>query len=234
MSQELITAQIERIYPLTDSIMELVLTPECYIPYQAGQYLQIRSGQEFLSYSIANAPLGSHRYELHIRHDPHNLANQALFAEIREQGVVHIRLPFGDCHLDKLEDNIPILFISAGTGFAPVNAMIEQLLATGDERTFELYWAARSQSDLYLDDRIRQWASHVSHFGYFSLLSNSESKETLATRVLHQHKRDLQEYQIVLAGPFDMVFAVRDTLVQAGLAESRMYSDAFHFYEKRS
>ena len=34
----------------------------------------------------------------------------------------------------------PILFIAGGTGFAPVKAMIEQLLANSDLRPFELFW----------------------------------------------------------------------------------------------
>ena len=37
------------------------------------------------SYSIANAPLGSHQYELHIRHGPDNPYSQRLFAHIKEK-----------------------------------------------------------------------------------------------------------------------------------------------------
>ena len=222
-------AQVERISPLTDSIIELVLAPENYIDYQPGQYLQIRSGDDLLSYSIANAPLGSHKYELHIRHDPKNSSNQALFAEIKQQGAVTIDLPFGDCHLNQLEPAVPIIFIAAGTGFAPVKAMIEQLLAAGDSRPYELYWGARSQSDLYMDDKVSQWAAHVRHFRYFSLLPTHNTKEKLATLVLSQHQQDIVDYQIVIGGPFDMVFASRDELVAAGVSSSRLYSDAFSY-----
>lgn len=229
MSIVLTRAEVERITPLTDSIIELVLAPEHYVDYKAGQYLQIRSGDEFLSYSIANAPLGSHKYELHIRHDQHSLSNQALFSEIKKLGVVSIRLPMGDCHLDKLEPQLPVLFIAGGTGFAPVKAMIEQMLATGDQRSFELYWGARSQSDLYLDDKVRQWAAHVAHFRYFTLLPTHDSKEKLASLVINQHKKNIADYQIVIGGPFDMVFATRDALVDAGALPSRLYSDAFGF-----
>lgn len=229
MSIVLTRAEVERITPLTDSIIELVLAPEHYVDYRAGQYLQIRSGDEFLSYSIANAPLGSHKYELHIRHDHNNLSNQALFAEIKKQGVVSIRLPMGDCHLDKLDPHIPVLFIAGGTGFAPIKAMIEQMLATGDKRLFELYWGARSQSDLYMDDKVRQWAAHVTHFRYFSLLPTNDSKEKLATLVINQHEKNIEAYQMVISGPFDMVFATRDALVAVGAPNARLYSDAFGF-----
>lgn len=222
-------AQVAQINPVTDKIMVLQLLPEQYVDYQAGQYLQIYSDGEWLSYSIANAPLGAHHYELHIRHDPQNTSNQALFTDIRQRGSVPIRLPFGECHLDKLEADLPIVFIAGGTGFAPIHAMIEQLLARGCQRRFELYWGARSQSDLYLDEKVCQWQAHVSHFRYESLLPAPGSTATLAERVLQNHIHDLSEYQIVISGPFDMVYATRDTLVAAGVHHSKLYSDAFAF-----
>lgn len=226
-------ARVVRISPLTDSILALQLEPAHYLDYQAGQYLQLLSAGQWLSYSIANAPLGAHHYELHIRHDPTHPANQTLFREIKQQGCVRIRLPFGECHIERLEANTPILFIAAGTGYAPVNAMIEQLLANGDKRPFLLYWGARTQSDLYLDDKLRAWQHHVSGFRYLSLLT-TDRRETLAERVLQQHHHDLGDYQIVIGGPFDMVYATRDALVNAGVPYSRLYSDAFAFEDKRS
>ncbi len=51
MSDKIIRAQIESITPLTDSILQLILTPDDYIDYQAGQYLQIISENEAFSYS---------------------------------------------------------------------------------------------------------------------------------------------------------------------------------------
>ncbi|WP_419419782.1 NAD(P)H-flavin reductase [Legionella sp. D16C41] len=233
MTSALINAQIERIAPLTDKIIELILAPSTYIDYEAGQYLQIFSADEYLSYSIANAPLGSHKYELHIRHVQQNRCNQTLFAEIKQRGAVNIKLPFGDCHLSQLKKNAPILFIAGGTGFAPIKAMIEQLLATDDSRSFELYWSARSQSDLYMDEKVKQWQSHVNHFRYFPLLSNTNLKDKIADYVFNQHPHDLNKYEIVIGGPFDMVYDIRDALVARGISANQMYSDAFSFEVKK-
>ena len=228
MTNQLITARVERITPLTDSILQLILAPDEYVDYQAGQYLQIISGGEALSYSIANAPLGSHQYELHIRHTHDNPTTLGLLAEIKAQGQVSIRVPLGECDVSYLNPEKPILFIAGGTGFAPIKAMIEQLLAQGAPRPFELFWGARSQSDLYLDGLVSQWQAHVSHFHYVSLSSNS-SKETLASLVLNQHKHDLEEWQIVISGPFDMVYDMRDRLIAAGALAEHLFSDAFSF-----
>ncbi|KTD18691.1 CDP-6-deoxy-delta-3,4-glucoseen reductase [Legionella lansingensis] len=230
---QLTIAQVEQVNPLTDSILQVMLKPEKYIDYQAGQYLQIISADEELSYSIANAPLGSHHYELHIRHSQENVGNQQLLADIRKKGAVRIRVPLGSCHLTRLSANKPILFIAGGTGFAPIKAMIEQLLATGDKRSFELFWGARSQSDLYMDEKVMQWQAHVEHFRYFSLLSNT-SKETLASVILDHHANHLQNWQIVIAGPFDMVYVIRDVLLRHGVKREQLFSDAFDFETKGS
>lgn len=233
MKKQPIRAQVESITPLTDSILKLVITPKRYIDYQPGQYLDILlTDNEALSYSIANAPLGSHKYELHVRHSQDNPSNQRLLAEVKQCGELRISLPQGDCHLDQLDNGLPILFIAGGTGFAPIKAMIEQLLANSDKRSFELFWGARSQSDLYMNEMVVHWQAHTSHFRYFSLLPNS-AKETLAAFVLEQHQQDLGNWQFVISGPFDMVYATRDILVAHGVSRERLFSDAFSFENKK-
>jgi len=225
-------AQIESITPLTDSIIQLILLPEQYTDYLAGQYLEIQCDNESIAYSIANAPLGSHKYELHIRHVQGNPFDQPLFATIKKEGAVTIHVPMGDCHIDRLDKNKPVIFIAGGTGFAPVKAIIEQLLATGDPRSYELYWGARSQSDLYLDEKVKQWQSHVSHFRYYSLLSCNNAKESLASLLLSRHNDDLSHYQIVISGPFNMVYATRDMLLARGINKKQLFSDAFSFEQQ--
>ncbi|WP_028388978.1 NAD(P)H-flavin reductase [Legionella fairfieldensis] len=231
MTTSLVNAQVEFINPLTDSILQIILSPERYIDYQPGQYLELLCGNNAFSYSIANAPLGAHNYELHIRHSQDNPYNQQLLAEIKQNGAVTIRLPLGNCYLDKLHPDRPIVFIAGGTGFAPIKAMIEQLLAEGDKRHIELFWGARSQSDLYMNEKVVQWQTHVTHFHYFSLLSIN-NKETLATRMLTHHQTDLKHWQFVIGGPFDMVYTIRDSLVAQGVCPSQLFSDAFSFEKK--
>lgn len=228
MNDTSIEAQVDKIVPLTNTILQLILRPECYVDYIAGQYLQIIHKNEAYAYSIANAPLGSHTYELHIRHAKDNPYNDSLLAEIKEKGSVTIRLPEGNCHIEKLQVKKPIIFIAAGTGFSPVKAMIEQLLATNRPEQFELYWGARSQNDLYMDDRVKHWQTHVEHFQYFSHLT-SKSGEKLSEKILSRHQDYLNQWQYVLAGPFDMIYEVRDHLVAHGAEVSSMFSDAFSF-----
>lgn len=229
MSSAPIRATIISMQPLTDSILQLVVSPETYVPYEAGQYLQWINDGEAFCYSIANAPLGTHQYELHIRHGRDNHDAMRLLAKLKQDGSMMIRLPFGDCHIKRLSVKKPILFIASGTGFAPVNAMMEQLLM-GDAgpRRFELYWGARSQSDLYMDDKVMRWHRHVPDFSHLSLLPQART-ETLIADVLARHEADVSEWQWVICGPFDLAYTLRDTLVERGFSSVDLFSDSFSF-----
>ncbi|NCT57704.1 MAG: NAD(P)H-flavin reductase [Legionella sp.] len=226
MSKEITSAHVTQAIPLTRSLLRVTLTPEHYIPYEAGQYLQIISSIETLFYSIANAPLGSHTYELHIRHTPNNLEHQHILNSLKQQGRVILNLPFGKCTLNALDPKRPIIFIAGGTGFAPIKAMIEQLLTDGDTRSFELYWSARCQEDLYLDEQVLIWKKHIEHFDYIPHIKTSH-QTTLIKRIQEKHPHDLADHQVVLAGPFDLVYSLRDDLIKQGLSPNQLFSDAF-------
>ena len=228
MKEHIVKAKVEKITPLSDTIMHVILRPERYIDYQAGQYLKISCAKEQFSYSIANAPLGSRQYELYIRHSLDNPYNQILFEHIKQEGFVTVTLPFGTCSLDYLDKSRPILFIAGGTGFAPINAIIEQLLANADPRSMELFWGVRSQSDAYLEEKILSWQAHITRFKYYSFFSEG-NKENLLSNLLIRHAHDLHAWQIVLSGPFEMVYSIRDVLIDQGMSSSQLFSDAFSF-----
>jgi CDP-4-dehydro-6-deoxyglucose reductase, E3 len=222
-SKEITSARVTQVIPLTNRLLHVTLTPEHYIPYEAGQYLQIMSSTENPYYSIANAPLGSKTYELHIRHNPTNPEHQHILDAITQQGCLVLNLPFGHCTLRALNPDKPILFIAAGTGFAPIKAMIEQRLTDGGTQPFELYWRARTQEELYLDEKVLAWEKHVPHFRYIPHITN-QHQGSLIERILKQP--NLAQYQIILAGPFDLVYTLRDNLLANGLTSEQLFSDA--------
>lgn len=227
MSKTMTPAQVIQAHPLSNRLLRVFLKPEHYIDYDAGQYLKIISSNpdEKLYYSIANAPLGSKTYELHIRHEPHHDEQQHLIDVITKQGQLIIHLPFGHCTIRKLNLNQPILFIAGGTGFAPIKAMIEQLLVDDMLQPFVLYWCASTEEALYLDEKVQAWNKHVTPFRYMTHISQHE-KAPLIERIL-QNEPLITSYQVVLAGPFDFVYALRDTLLANGLSQEKLFSDAF-------
>lgn len=225
MTPKLIKAQVEAPVFLTESIVRLFLVPDEFINYVAGQYLQILLNEDVLSFSIANAPSGFKHYELHIRHS--NEYTQKFLDQILKEDFVDLKLPFGVCSIDHLLPNNPIIFIALGTGFAPIKAMIEHLISQKDPQPFELYWGARSSADLYMKEQVLKWKQNP-NFKFCSFFIE-EKRETLISSILERHAQDLYQKQIVISGPFDRVYKIRDALIAEGIPSSHLFSDAFSF-----
>lgn len=223
-----IKAKVEKITPLSNTIVQLILKPVHYVPYEAGQYLQLRFEDYQAYFSIANAPLGTGTYELHIRHDQQHALIKKLLERTPQDRELEIRLPLGECHLRQFDADRPIIFIAGGTGFAPIKAMIEGLLFTDDPRFFECYWGAKISSDLYWQMPLQQWNTNVQHFEHLLMLTGPKSY-SLIEEVLLRHPEDLDKYQFVIAGPFDMVYDYRDKLLAHQILKKHIYSDAFAF-----
>ena len=214
-------ATIKQVNSLTKTIMQIFIEPESYIPYLAGQYLQILYNDQLLSFSIANAP--SNYYELHIRN------NSNTYDLLKTGSVLDIQLPYGICHFENIHKNLPIVFIAAGTGFAPIKAMIE---AIGCEKkiAYELFWTARNINDIYMEYFVTSLQQKVACFKKLSLVSSTQG---LFTSLDKNHSDDAQAWQYVINGPFDFVYRTRDHLVtNYKINATNIFSDAFYFEDK--
>lgn len=221
-----VLAEIISVEPLNERVLRVFLKPERYVSYQAGQYLQILMAEEALAYSIANAPLGAHQYELHMRHHPTHLLHQHVLSDMKKEGALPLFLPLGNCHVGCLDASSPTWFIAQGTGFAPMKAIIEHWLAAGIMPPSVLAWLARSPSDWYLSEQVSHWVAHVPTFRYLPCLS-SMSDETLTAHLMSLSVEEVGRLQVVLAGPFERMRHIRDVMMTYGLKAHQFFSDAF-------
>ena len=210
---------------ITPQLTKLILAPTPYLPYQAGQYLTLflPNNAHGYHYSIANTPNREKTYELHIRHDADNQGNQYLIDHMQLDTPIRLQLPFGDCTLLALDRHLPILFIAGGTGFAPIKAMLEQLQHEGCTQTTTLIWRAKYPRDLYLAELVEDWQRSHSWFHFIPQHSRASIQSLVPLTTT---------WQIILAGPFDMVYNIRDELIAAGVPATRLHSDAFAFEKK--
>jgi len=124
---------------LTDDIIVLTLRlpPSTQFNYLSGQYIDLIHGSIRRSYSIANAASTTSGIELHIR-----LLQDGEFSQVLKQStpnqLMRIEGPKGTFFIRSADS--PIIFLAGGTGFAPVKAMVESLLATPLRRDIYIYW----------------------------------------------------------------------------------------------
>jgi CDP-4-dehydro-6-deoxyglucose reductase len=216
-------------------IVELQLPANQNLQYRAGQFIEIilRDGTR-RSYSMANA---SHRLgsppalQLHLRHMPGGKFTDHVFGAMKEKEILRIEGPFGSFFLRE-ESTKPIVLLAAGTGFAPIKALIEHLQLKHIDRPAVLYWGCRKREDLYLHDWAEAAAASLPKLRYVPVLSESidgwPGRTGLVHRAVMADLPDLSGHQVYACGAPVMVDAARsDFVAHCGLPADEFFADAF-------
>ena len=228
MTAKIISAEVVAIKSLNSDVVSYQLYPSEAVDFDPGQYLQLIIEDVDYSYSIANAPREDNFLELHIRHSTKNSSNEKVLAKLRHGSRLNIRMPLGECSLQNFSSQNPLLFIAVGLGFVPIKSILEYLFANGCDLPLQLYWGARAENDVYYDDILRIWQEQNSNFRYNPIIY-ADQKQRLIETVLSDNAAVIADYNIVLCGPFEFIYALRDNLVAAGVPKEHLFSDAFSF-----
>ncbi|HLT98590.1 MAG TPA: CDP-6-deoxy-delta-3,4-glucoseen reductase [Burkholderiaceae bacterium] len=224
---------------LADDIMLLKVQLPSSEPfrYYPGQYLDfiLKDGRH-RSYSMATPPNEANQVELHIRHTPGGAFTDHVFGvgetQMKVREILRVEAPLGSFFLR--ESSKPAVFLASGTGFAPIKAMVEHMIASGDTRPVRLYWGGRRPRDLYMDALAREWESKLSDFQYVPVVSDAAAEDNWQGRSGFVHRAvvedlpDLSNYQVYACGAPIMVESARKDFSEVcGLPENEFYADAF-------
>ncbi len=229
--------RVLRMERLAPDVMRLLLgtPPNEPLNWRAGQYLEIVLGDGLRRcYSMASAPRagGRRQIELHIRHMPGGRFTDHVFGQLRERDLLRVEAPQGSFFLDAQSEK-PVVMLASGTGFAPIQAMVEDSLAQGLRRPIDVYWGGRRRIDLYLDAQARQWAAEHPHIRYVPVLSEAgddpawTGRTGFVHRAVLQDHPDLSRHQVYACGAPAMVDAARRDFGEAGLPANQFFADAF-------
>ena len=225
---------------LTDEVIRLYLkAPESSrMSFIAGQYIEILlENTEFNYFSLAGMPNEDGLLELHVRYYQGGAFSEYVFAELKESDTITLQGPLGNFYFRK-ESPRPILLVAGGTGFAPIKAIIEQMIADGIDRDVYFYWGARTKADLYLHDMAQQWThdDHLIH--YVPVLSEAkdtdqwQGKTGLVHEAVLEDFSDLSVFDVYACGPPAMTKAVCTSFVERGLPKDQAFSDTFEFSDE--
>ena len=215
-------------FPAKDTlVLKLRLSPTSQFQYVAGQYIQLIIKGERRSYSIANISDTYPGVELHIRKVENGLFSEYLFNEAKANQLLRLEGPLGSFFVR--DSALPIIFLAGGTGFAPVKAMVEQLIKTKSHREIHIYWGASSRSGFY-SDLPEKWEKQNRITRYVPVLSGEETWEG-RTGFVHQSVLadfdDLQAFEVYACGSPLMINAAKKSFLSKGLADHNFHSDAF-------
>jgi CDP-4-dehydro-6-deoxyglucose reductase/3-phenylpropionate/trans-cinnamate dioxygenase ferredoxin reductase subunit len=198
--------------------------------FRAGQYLKVLldDGHE-RCFSMANPPHSNDGVELHVRYREGGRFAEAVFERLKPGDPVQLRLPQGDFWLR--ETDKPIVFVAGGTGFAPVQSMVEDMLRRQVRRPARIYFGGRRPELLYRDALARQWTARRPDFVYVPVVSQPAQGWTGRTgrlpEAVLQDLPTLAGHEVYACGAPEMVSAAREAFVRHGLAPEDFYCDAF-------
>ena len=217
-------------------LLRLQLPANENFSYHAGQYVEfLLPGGVRRSYSMANASptqAACGGIELHIRHLPGGQFTDQVFGAMKEKDILRIEGPYGSFFLRE-DSTKPIVLLAAGTGFAPLKAIIEHMQLKGITRPTTLYWGGRRPQDLYLDTWVQAKLSEMPQLRYVPVVSDAlpqdgwSGRDGFVHRAVLQDLPDLAPYQVYACGAPVMVQAAQTDFVQAGLPQDEFYADAF-------
>lgn len=231
--------RIERMDRLADDVMALFLKLPAVeeLHFRPGQYLDVMLSEgRRRSFSIASAPADGRLLELHVRRASASGFTGQLFSAMRPGTLLRIEGPLGQFWL-RSESPRPPLMIGGGTGYAPLRAMLRQLIAAGDRRPVTLYWGARAVADLYEHEWLRALEADRPGFSYRPVLSEPPDSNSQAgsyrcglvhEAVLADHA-DLAGCDVYASGPPAMIEAVRATFPGHGLPREQLHFDSFDY-----
>ena len=215
-------------------ILSLQLPANERLQYLAGQYIEfmLRDGKR-RSYSMANAPHKDEQISVHIRHMPGGLFTDQVFSTLKERDILRFEGPLGTFFLRE-DSEKPIILLASGTGFAPIKAIIEQMIHNESVRPMALYWGGRRPQDLYMHDLCEEWARSIPHFTYVPVISNAHHDDQWTGRNGFVHQAimtdfaDLSGYQVYACGaPIVVESAQRDFIGSCKLPAEEFYADSF-------
>ena len=226
--------RIERMKQLAPDVMGLWLRLPAIekFTWQCGQYVDVMlPGERRRSFSLANPPHDAALLELHVRRAPGGVFSEQVFTSLGEGALLLIEGPLGQ-FIYRPGDR-PLLLIGGGTGFAPLKAMIREVLETETRRDVTLFWGARTPADLYEDAWLRELDGKSARFRYTSVLSEQAAEGPHESGMVHdivmRRVAGLAGYDIYAAGPPAMIDAVRRALPLQGADPARIYIDSFDY-----
>ena len=144
----------------TATIIELWLRPAAgALDYLPGEYVLLEDRDHAVpprSYSIANAPRPDGLISLLVTSVPDGETSTWVHERLRVGEEVGISGPYGT-FVDDPTSTAPCLFLTAGSGVAPVRALIEAALSADADRSLTLIFSARTEADVIDRERFAGW-----------------------------------------------------------------------------
>lgn len=232
------SAKVEDLRELTKEIFELdfrLLNPK-EIAFQAGQYITIRIPNPnhkiiYRAYSIVSSPSEKSMIRLCVKVAPHGIGAFRL-RELKPGDVISFRGPMGEFVLNE-ESKRNILFVTGGTGIAPICSMLERLSFLDSKKEISLYFGVRDREGFFYGEKLRQFMDKLENFELNFCFSREKFKDKYAkfgrvTHILKEELLNINNLDAYICGGQQLILDVKSMLLEKGFNQSAIYFEKFY------
>lgn len=219
---------IERVTP---SIVEVRLCPLGQpLEFLPGEYVLLEDSDRRVpprSYSIANAPRPDGEISLLVTRVAEGATSSWVHDRLRTEDEVILTGPYGTFVADPCCTS-PCLYLAAGSGLAPIRALIEtSLKATAQSLTLIL--SARTEADLLDRDRLLGWQAEHPRFRFIATLTRTAGagSRRRVPDLLPGICPRLAGHQVFIAGAAGFVLACAAAAETLGAAREHVHTEPF-------
>lgn len=184
------------------------------LQFMAGQSVEIGGNDGIPKgvFPIASCPCDETSLMFHIPDMPNDEFSQALFSgALDRQKNLDVKGPLGSFRFDDKRER-SLIFISWHTGFAPIKAIVENVINLRIAEQIHLYRVSPIDNGLdqaqrhYMDNYCRSWDDALHNFYYhpmddrFKLVSAADEAKQIGQKILADFE-DLSPYDFYIVGP---------------------------------
>lgn len=232
---------VELMEDVTDTIkrVRLKLPEGEEITFKPGQFVQVKAPlyegnteEVYRAYSIASAPSEKGYVELLIGYIPDGICTTYVHQHLNIGDTVQINGPHGHFYYDKDSKNEMIL-VAAGTGMAPILAILKYLEENNIERKATFYFGARTPEDLFFLDYFKHLEETLYDFKFIPTLSRATEEHNWAgetgrvNNTLNKYLDNPEDKEAYLCGSPKMIESMIGALTSKGIVEELIYFDEF-------
>lgn len=216
----------------TPTIVELWLRPLVKpLEYLPGEYVLLEDRDREVpprSYSIANSPRPDGLFSLLVTEVAGGQTSGWVHHRLRRGDEVTISGPYGT-FVAEPSSMAPCLYLAAGSGLAPIRALVEAALKTNRRRPLILVFSARTEADVLDHERFLGWQASYPDFRFIRTLTRGTGPDPhgRVPDVLPDLCPDLADHEVFMAGAPEFIRACASAAEALGAARERVHTEPF-------
>lgn len=224
--------QVRGLEPRTPTIVELDLAPLGQtLEYLPGQYVLLEDDRREVpprSYSMANAPRPDGTISLLVTRVAGGETSRWAHERLRAGETVRISGPYGT-FVDEPGATGPALFLAAGSGLAPIRALLEAELEAGARHSLTLIFSARTEADVIDRRRFEDWQGDHPRFRFIRTLTREAGPPPRGRvpALLRELCGELSGCDLFIAGAPGFVTACVAAADALGARRERIHTEVF-------